>query len=369
MEQWKHIDWLSSKILFVKFFIWIIITLLVPIQARLQENLLTNPSFENFTCFPKSNFDISCVKNVLNINHTTIDIFNLNQDTNQYYGVGVPKNFAGYQFPKEGESYIGIVTLSRFFTLSLPYRGPFFSIPDFPQYSCYDYIEVVGMKIDSPLIKDKIYQFSLYYSVADNIAHPTSFNRSWLLSNCLDAFLLQDTILDIRNPYLYGRPIFQNTEILRDTSNWVKITTCFKAEGTEKAVAVGCIRDTTKMFYEEYVNWGYDLAVNSYLYLDAFSLTECDTCCLGEFPYTDHLTIKGNPGSSGFLPHFEVLLNPNTTATLGIYDSAGRLVFSESFHNLYTDYKPQQQLAGGVYHYRFATSNGVNDVGKVLVVP
>jgi hypothetical protein len=44
-------------------------------------------------------------------------------------------------------------------------------------------------------------------------------------------------------------------------------------------------------------------------------------------------------------------------------------VFSESFHNLYTDYKPQQQLAGGVYHYRFNTSNGLQEVGKVLVVP
>jgi hypothetical protein len=50
-----------------------------------------------------------------------------------------------------------------------------------------------------------------------------------------------------------------------------------------------------------------------------------------------------------------------------LYDSAGRLVAKEEFSALLTTYT-LPALAKGVYHYALTTSNGVEDVGKVLVV-
>ncbi len=364
----KHI-----KLWWIKY--WILnvlgLFLLIPKLNLSQENLIVNGDCENYSSCPTNEFQIDSLLDFYNFQICgTTDYINR---CSSNYRSSIPNMF-GNQEPHSGDGYIhcGLVIVfpsnvngnsNYMFNIQIP------SDSGYSNYYCQSRENVIGT-LSQPLEKNKGYNFEVfinfasYYPICERIAL-SNFNVMFLDSifHPLDACPPR-----IESPEFTKLNCNPSNTIIKDTLNWVPLNVSYKAKGGEKYFAFGTFIDTTIINFVNVTCPNNFSGVASY-FLDDFSLTECDTCCLGEFPYTDHLTIKGNPGSGGFLPHFEILLNPNTTATLGIYDSAGRLVFSESFHNLYTDYKPQQQLAGGVYHYRFSTSNGLQEVGKVLVVP
>jgi hypothetical protein len=163
-------------------------------------------------------------------------------------------------------------------------------------------------------------------------------------------------------------PIYTGDSIIQDTVHWMKLSACFLPKGGERFFAVGAFRDTSniKLEFAEGENLG-----NSYVasyYFDSFKVYECDTCCIGAFEYDDAVTLINNPSSNSNPAQFTVLLHGQTTATLTLYDSAGRLVKKIAFSDMYTQYTLDEILAQGVYHYAFESSNGNKDYGKLLVV-
>ncbi len=330
-----------------------------------QDNLILNPDCEIYDTCPNYFSQIRYLIDWYDLSYAWGSTDFMNTCSLQH-NASVPKNLFGYQMPHLGNGYIHAYNVSS----NKPLNYTFYT------GNLYGYIqsrESFICTLSRPL--RKVPHYLEFYVSLSTLGYCIQGGSTIgiFANNAFDILLMKERV-DVYNgvsPYIDQFrmiKVVKDNTIIKDTLNWVKLSVCFMPDGGEKYIAFGAFRDTTEIVYEFSGCNASNIYLGSYYY-DSFSLTECDTCCLGEFPYTDHLTIKGNPGSSGFLPHFEVLLNPNTTATLGIYDSAGRLVFSESFHNLYTDYKPQQQLAGGVYHYRFSTSNGLQEVGKVLVVP
>ena len=330
-----------------------------------SQNLILNGDCEIYDTCPTNFMQLKYLENWHNLSYwSSADYINL---CSAIPGTNTPLASTGYQVPHSGNGYIQIANTMC--------KNPQNYLN---RYTLQDngYIEVrenFVATLSHPLRQVPHYlEYYVSFTAMGTCNFPTQTDGRFA-NNAFDILLMKERV-DVYNgvsPYIDQFrmiKVVKDNTIIKDTLNWVKLSVCFVPDGGEKYIAFGAFRDTTEIVYE-YSGCEFTSPYLGIYYFDSFSLTECDTCCLGEFPYTDHLTIKGNPGSSGFLPHFEVLLNPNTTATLGIYDSAGRLVFSESFHNLYTEFKPQQQLASGVYHYRFSTSNGLQEVGKVLVVP
>jgi len=335
-----------------------------PFVVCSQENLVLNPSFENLSCFPQTHYDFYCVDDWWNVNNNSIDIWNRYATIgNNFYN-----NPAGPQDSNWGNSYVSILLSMRWFSMSPPYTPPIFKTPDVLGETNYEMNEVLGGTFKKTL-ENKIYYYEFYVNVPDYTYIQNDPDESYLISNSLDLYTLYNDTLDLNNPALYstyGNRVFKNKTIFKDTANWTKISGCFKATGGEKYFAVGSIRDTTEIEFEEFISWGNDIGVLSAIYLDNFSIYECDTCCLGAFPYEDHVNVSSNPGTLQQPTTFSVLLNPNTTGILSVFDSAGRLVAKEEFSALLSTYT-LPVLANGIYHYVLATSNGINDVGKVLV--
>jgi hypothetical protein len=158
----------------------------------------------------------------------------------------------------------------------------------------------------------------------------------------------------------------KGNNVINDTLNWVKLSTCFIPKGGESFFAIGSFRDTTEIVLEFSGGSNADTYLASY-YFENFSIYECDTCCLGEFPYEDHVSISSNPGTDNNPTTFSVLINPNTTGVFSIFDSAGRLIEKHEVSELLTTIVLKKDLAVGIYQYELSTSNGVKDVGKILV--
>lgn len=360
MEHWKNIKSSLSNS-FKKIITGVLLS--TPVFSWSQENLIINPSFEQLTYIPDNHHQYDATSNWDNLNNNSIDLY--------YRGITQPfetffDNPAGSQDTPWGDVYVGIGNTIKLFSLDPPYNGPFFALP--PDYTTthYDYLEILGANFSKTLIKNRIYRFSFYVSVGDN-TYSQKIDASSLATNCLDVYALNSDEFDIRNPKDYGHQVYKNEPILTDTMNWVEISGCFKALGDEKKLAIGCIRDTNDIAYIEQIDWGNDIGVVSYLYLDNFSMYECDTCCLGQFTYQDHVNVSNNPSGSGSSTVLTVVLNSNTSAVLSIYDSAGRIVARNEFYEMVSNYTLEERFESGMYHWVLESSNGILESGKLLV--
>ncbi len=333
----------------------------VPTIVLGQENLVLNPNCDVYDTCPTQWDQINYCQGWSKFgNISTPDFFS--KCALGYPSTFIPHYF-GFQEPLSGDSYfhLGIINSHK------PQNFTFWSA-EFGNIESRESIKGTLTKA----LQNKIYYIEFYVSFSKS-GYDDGFGGGdgRIATNAFDLILLKEneTVFNSVIPYIDENKIINvnnSNNIIKDTLNWIKISTCFLASGDEKHFAIGAFRDTNDVLLEfsggSYSNW----YVSSY-YFDNFAIYECDTCCLGQFPYEDHVTVSSNPGSVQNPTTFSILLNPNTTGTLTLYDSAGRLVAKEEFSQLLTTYT-LPVLANGVYHYALTTSNGVKDVGKVLVV-
>ncbi len=349
------------KLVFTKLFTLLIVGAFyfVPTISSSQVNLVVNPNCDIYDTCPDNTKQIERA-----IGWWKFDSFGtpdyLN-DCSSHPKVGIPSDI-GYQLPLSGSGY--------FHTSILNSYNP----QNFQIWNGQEYIQsresFIGTLIQ-PLKKvPHIVEFYVNFS---NIGYSDGFGGGdgRIATNAFDFILLESNQVVYNSviPYINKSEIInmnKKNSILNDTLNWIKLSACFVPTGNEFFFAIGAFRDTNDIILE-FTGASYShIHISSY-YFDNFAIYECDTCCLGQFPYEDHVTVSSNPGSVQNPTTFSILLNPNTTGTLTLYDSAGRLVAKEEFSQLLTTYT-LPVLANGVYHYALTTSNGVNDVGKVLVV-
>jgi hypothetical protein len=311
----------------------------IPFCFQAQNNLILNPSCENASQIPNNLADYDyCIDwwkpYILSTDYYT----NLTIPTTNNF---IPNNTFGYQNVVDGNFYLGGSLLDWIYSLN-----------DFNNFR-QDYF--AGQFIND-LEKDKIYQFEFWMSKAD---------KGLLQSNAIDLIITYDTLIDVDNYSNYGYNIWSEQTPMTDTVNWVKVSTCFKAKGGEKAFAIGNFHD------KEDVNIVLPTIQNEtgeidYRYLDKFSLIECPSCCPEQFPNQEQVNVFSNPATSSQPTTIEIWLNPNTTGKLEIYDSAGRLVVEEYYSDLQNVYT-FSQFASGMYHYCVSTETGFTEYGKVLV--
>lgn len=342
----------QRKLKFNSFLVGILLS--IPTFLFGQTNLVFNPDLEIYDTCPDNTGQITRAIGWWRYGMTSTDYFNV---CSSNLIVTVPSVW-GYQMPESGGGYlhadiVGVDKPRNF--MSYFWGGDL----GFQQYR-----EPVAGSFTAQLkpVPHKI-EFFVSTSIADKNA---------AFTNAFDMILMQemDSIFQPVSPFINLNdviPIYTGDTVLRDTTHWMKLTACFLPKGGESFFAIGAFRDTSEIKLEYMQDEGIEHVFAQY-YFDSFKVYECDTCCIGVFEYDDGVTLVNNPSSNSNPAQFTVVLHGQTTATLTLYDSAGRLVKKIAFSDMYTQYTLDEILAQGMYHYAFESSNGTKDYGKLLVV-
>ena len=195
-----------------------------------QVNLIPNPSFEDSTGIPNNWFEINKCIGWYPVLITTPDYFSIySSPTPTANNVSIPKNIVGYQNAKHGNFYIGMIIKGR---------NTFTNTP------ALNYFEPVQTKMPAPLLKDHIYDFTMFYSLADGVG---------MASNQLQAyFTVNQFSYNPNGPLTPGFTFTNNlnfqvendtTQFMTDTMNWVPINGCFISQGGEEYLSIGNFRD------------------------------------------------------------------------------------------------------------------------------
>jgi len=176
------------------------------LSAFAQQNLVPNGSFEDTVFCPFGSAQPNSVAVWYNVTSASPDYYNACSSL----GAGVPDNDWGFQYAEDGQAYIGLIT----YWSSQP-----------------EYREYMQVKLNTPLVKDKYYCWSMWVSLLDSVDFASNNIGIALSNNAVTAFGSQ-VLLPIS---LYGN----ESNIQTDANNWVKIGGNFKANGNEEFLTIG----------------------------------------------------------------------------------------------------------------------------------
>lgn len=279
---------------------YFLLFLLLPFSLWGQQNLVPNPSFEQYTACPNNPGQIVYSAPWFQPTGGTPDYYN-NCTT---YPLGVPNNFAGYQSAHSGNAYAGFAAFILAYDTTFP----------FPNYR--EYVEV---KLDSQLQAGEKYFVSFYLSLSDSVNYAT---------DDIGACFSLDTVKNDTGCFLPLSPQIENIQgnYIINKSGWIKISGSFIAQGGERFLTIGNFKD--------YVNTdivavsGGSADVNQtdwsggYYYLD-------DICVSRDSIYAESWT---GIGSSVMDQQIKVYPNPaNDYLTIENYYNANRYLILNGF--------------------------------------
>jgi hypothetical protein len=316
-----------------------------------QTNLVRNPHLDEIDYCPNC---LGCYNlPVMNFGNYsligTADYFNKCANSTS---VGIPNNF-GYQMPRSGDGYLHAQIFAR--------NNQFGFLFQYGENFIYGRENFFG-EFTSPLQAGSYY-VEIYTTLAD-------LYYRIMATNAFDMLLLTDTI---NRPY-DGAPhidlqqvinLNPSGEIIYDTLNWVKLSTCFEASGGERFFAIGTFRDTLDIQYDAFDHPNEEFLSASY-YFEDVRIFPCENCCSGGNAFPDFVVVSSNPGTATNPTVFNITLSGEASASLVLYDNAGRRVANYTTQAAMSAFTAPS-LASGVYHYRFTSSNDVLQTGKFVV--
>ncbi len=218
--------------------------LLVIIDLQAQ-NLVPNGGFEDYYSCPSNYSQVDSCIFWINPTLSTPDYFN---QCATVPTLSIPKNNYGYQTPKSGNAYCGIITY-------------------FPS-EFQNYREYIEVPLKSSLIANVCYHVSFYVNLS---------NSSKKSSKNIGAYFSDSIIKDI-NCYcpLPFTPQFSNqSSNLPDTLSWTLIEGDFIAGGGEKYMIIGNFSNDASTSTANVNSNGWLSHV--YLYIDEVSVYACNT--------------------------------------------------------------------------------------------
>jgi len=222
-----------------------------------SQNLIRNPSFEKFSNCPSKVYEIKYCNYWWKPPLTNSpDYFNnCSIDTSIKSVVHTPNNFVGFQEPKDGTAYLGIICFSG---------------------SNFSYQEYIQSELLQELTKDREYEFTIYISLADS---------SKYYSNVIQFCFSNSDKLKTKN-YKGYYVLECNTclaedslQILSNNVDWNEIKIRFTAKGGEKYLTIGVFKDQVnrkinKKRKKENIIKDDSTKDFAYYYLDKLSLIE-----------------------------------------------------------------------------------------------
>jgi len=206
---------LSHIVLFAKYTYSLILTCFCSISTLPSQNLIQNPSFEEYDNCPVrlGNFEADVAYWSTPTKGST-DYFNSCSKI-----MGTPENFNGSQPSDFGKGYAGLYLYA----------------PD-------DYREYIQVPLTQTLEKGKSYQVSFYISLAERSDFAVKDFGVLFSQDILDLNIKKE--LSKMHLYkipgnLYNFMEIGYTEFYRDTRDWVLVSTIFEARGTENYMVIG----------------------------------------------------------------------------------------------------------------------------------
>jgi gliding motility-associated-like protein len=315
--------------------IFYILTIIIAHNSIAQQSLVPNGSFELYDTCPYFPDQINFATGWFQATTGTSDYFNECYNGPFPLNIDVPSNFTGYQFAYDGKGYAG------FYPLAGKING-----------SYNDYCEYIETQLLSALLLDSIYNISFYISVA-NGSNSGVYNLGVLFT---------DTLIHVNN---YERITVQPScvfdTLIMDTTNWVKMSFDYKANGNEQFMTIG--KFDTIMPQNAFFDTAFVYDYISYVYIDGMSMVKkishpIDT---GKVILVEKIPNVFTPDNDG-VNDFINFSNYFTNGVIYIYNRWGVLVFKGSSDtNLIWN---GANCTDGVYFY-VINSQTVNKQGTI----
>lgn len=224
-------------------------TIILGLYSGFGQNLVLNPSFEEFINCPSrlGNFE----EDVAQWNTPTAgstDYFNGCSSS-----MGTPKNFNGEQPSDFGEGYAGLYLYA----------------PD-------DYREYIQVELKERLEKGRNYQISFYVSLAERSDYAVKefgilFSKKMVKTPIRKELSKMQLYKDKENTYNFMEVGYTN--FFRDTKDWVLVNTQFTAKGVEKFMTIGNFNNNarTRKFKTKR-----DAKQGAYYYIDMIALKDAE---------------------------------------------------------------------------------------------
>lgn len=304
------------------------------------QNLIMNPSFENYDSLP-CNFIINSLQfsSMMNYwtapNYLTPDICSPLISTTCYYGNPQSQSSAGLQTPRTGSVMIGMVCQNG------------------------GYNEYIQAPLTTPIVPGNSYQAEMYVSLA---------SKSDFASNDLAMYFSDTLILDSAFQSSNYVPKIIDTLTITDTANWVLVSGCFTATTPANYIIIGNF--VSSCAHETFLGGGWPM---SYYFIDDISVTQipscdkmtvCSTVGINEAETENKFQLYPNPFSSSTTLRADKILKG---VTLTVYNSLGQQVkqiknISGQTITLYRD-----NLPSGLYFIRLTQDNKTLKADKLII--
>jgi hypothetical protein len=318
----------------------IFILLLFSLNLRAQVNLVPNPSFEIFDTCP-DNFGLIENCTGWKIFCGSPDYFNacaIDTIVNGYYGFSAPFNAFGSQNPSSGNAYAGLIT--------------------------YEYLtgyrEYLGIRLHNSLLSGVKYFVSYKVSLADSCHFATNnIGVSFSTNQFYDS--------NPNSPNFYNHPKMNDSLIMSDTINWIKIFNSFISDSSYRYLVIGnFFRDSATHINQ----LNLDLSSNlfGYYYIDDICLST-DSAFAYNYHYDGVDLIKSNSISLTITPNpVENILTlniPQHTNKILITNIWGQQIIEENTEGIFRLTKDMSAFPNGIY---FLTVKTFSDTQTIKFV-
>lgn len=310
----------------------LLILLLIIGSFAFGQNLVPNPSFEEYNYCPNGTNDPQALAIWFNPTMATPDYYNACANN----GGGVPVNDWGYQEAQDGNGYFGIITYGQ--------------SPNVSNYR--EYIEV---ELLESLVAGKTYYWCMYVSLLDSTDYA---------SNNIGISVTNNPISNVGSEELLISPIYWNsTEIIIDNINWTKLSGSFIANGGEKFLTIGNFYSQLNTSYQQ---------INTNSIGGEFAYYYVDNVYLGIDPCTEIILEIPNiftPNKDGIneILTFKQLVGI-FNYSISIYNRWGNKVyFGENVFD-WNGTNNDDPVTEGVYFYRIDYNKNESKIGFVQVV-
>ncbi len=288
---------------------------LAGLNLAYAQNLVSNPSFEEYTECPPSN---GYVENCVGWYSATATADYCNACAPLLSGVSIPSNTYGYQQPYDGSAYMGGAAYVQ----------------------GYEYRECIRGTLIEPLVVGTKYYVSFKVSLAENQSNCGSNKIGALFAN--DQYTDASTLaLNLNYAHIY------TNSIITDTVNWTTVSGSFVADSAYSYIVIGNFFDNT---HTDMLRVQTSLSISqsiSYYYID--------DVCVSTNPVSCNVTDTTSQSAAFIMPtaftpnddnvndkYFPVLSNA-TVEIFRIYNRWGQIIHNNPNEGWDGKYKDEPQ--------------------------
>ena len=305
-----------------------------------QTNLVPNWSFEIDSLCPDASSEINYAPPWHSAGGNP-DYFNT---CVSIFGVGIPLNWCGYQYPKTGIAYAGIYCYVS--------NGSF-----------NDLKEYLHVKLSDSLVQNRKYCVSFYV----NLSKPPYMTYNNVAITEIGMYFSDSTLFSVNaGPLPFTPQIVSPTGVfLTDTVNWTEISGTYIAYGGEKYITIGNFKPTGMTDTMGIVHHNNTSA--SYYFIDDVTVRDCTNDGVEEIGNPYAISVNPNPNNGNFILDYHIA-NADS-GLLSIYDVTGKLILSYPFNSSGTSIKIENaQLNAGAYFYQVKVNDRKVKMGKLIIV-